>query len=74
MWQAQIHALICERANVHFYSHNLTNRQISAAFMRPCRDIADRVGELANANVRRSNSQFGVCVLPEGPQTIPFLK
>lgn len=72
MWQAQIHASICETTQVHFYSHNLTDEQIESAFMRPCRDIAERVREIA---ARKSGEgPLRVCVLPEGPQTIPYLR
>ncbi len=81
MWQAQIHAAICEKVRVHFYSSNLTDEQISSAFMRSCRDIAGRVRELSDSKRRARNrlAEAGdeilrVCVLPEGPQTIPYVK
>jgi len=69
MWQAQIHALICKKARVHFYSENLSDEEIENGFMRPCRDIGERVKELAS----ETGEKFRVCVLPEGPQTIPYL-
>ncbi len=68
MWQAQIHALICERASVHFYSENLSEEQIRMGFMEPVRDIGALVARLvADGEVRR------ICVLPEGPMTIPYV-
>ena len=69
MWQAQIHALICKNAAVHFYSDNLTDEQIEGAFMTPCRDIGARVREL----VKDRGKDVRICVLPEGPQTIPYV-
>jgi len=68
MWQAQIHALVCEKATVHFHSDNLSPSQIRSAFMEPCADIAARVAELI-----RSGSGSRVCVLPQGPMTIPYV-
>jgi len=68
-WQAQIHARICMKAQVYFYSDALTDEQIRSAFMRPCRDIAGLVTRLA----RQADPAPTVCVLPEGPLTIPCL-
>jgi nickel-dependent lactate racemase len=68
-WQAHIHALVCEKAAVHLFSHDLTDEQIGRALLRPCRDIA--------ATVERLLAVYGgdasICVLPEGPQTIPYI-
>jgi nickel-dependent lactate racemase len=69
MWQAQIHALICKKAQVHFYSDNLTDEQIENGFMRPCRNIGERVREIAE----ELGGSLRICVLPEGPQTIPYV-
>jgi nickel-dependent lactate racemase len=68
-WQAQIHALICEKARIHFYSDNLTDDQISGAFMRPCRDIAAAVKAIAAGK----SDNLKICILPDGPLTIPYL-
>ena len=70
MWQAQIHALICLKADVHFYSHNLSDEQIERALLRPCRDIGATVAEL----LREYGPGATICVLPEGPQTIPHIR
>jgi nickel-dependent lactate racemase len=69
MWQAHIQALICQRADVYFYSHNLSDAQIEGALLRPCRDVAATVAAL----LRRYGAGARVCVLPEGPQTIPYI-
>lgn len=69
MWQIHIQSLICLKADVYLYSHNLSDDQIKGAMLKPCRDIAATVAELL--------SKYGpaatICVLPEGPQTIPYL-
>ncbi len=69
MWQAQIQALICLKADVYFYSQNLTDNQIKAAWLKPCRNIEATVHELLD----RYGADAWVCVLPEGPQTIPYV-
>ena len=68
-WQAQIHALIVQKAQVYLYSRNLSEEQMRRALLRPCRDIAETVEALARGSARAAR----VCVLPEGPQTIPYL-
>ncbi|MFQ3620737.1 MAG: nickel-dependent lactate racemase [Spirochaetales bacterium] len=69
MWQAHIHALICLKATVHFYSHNLTDEQIAQGFMLPCRDIESRLAEILHPLGKEAT----ICVIPEGPQTIPYI-
>ncbi|MCU0914816.1 MAG: nickel-dependent lactate racemase [Planctomycetes bacterium] len=68
-WQAQIHAQVCEKADVYFFSHHLSDEQIRRAFLKPCRDIAGTVAQLVQAYGRDTS----ICVLPEGPQTIPYV-
>lgn len=69
-WQAQIQAQIQLKASVYVYTENLTDAQISAALLRPCRSIEDTVRNLKS----EYGSQATICVLPEGPQTIPYIK
>lgn len=69
MWQAQIQALISQKADLFFYSHNLTDKQIRGALLKPCRNIEAAVNELR----KRYGSKTRICVLPEGPQTIPYI-
>jgi nickel-dependent lactate racemase len=69
MWQAQTQALISQKADVYVYSHHLTPTQIEDALLRPCEDIATLIIDL----LRQKGSSATICVLPEGPQTIPFI-
>ena len=68
-WQAQIQAQIQLKADVYVYADYLTDAQIrriaAAAVPRYCRD-----GGCAAGAVRPG---CAICVLPEGPQTIPFV-
>lgn len=68
-WQAQIHALICSKADVHLFSDRLTDEQISRAMLTPCRDIAATIARLLQSYGRDAS----IAVLPEGPQTIPYI-
>jgi nickel-dependent lactate racemase len=69
-WQAQIQAHILLKAEVYVYSDYLTDAQIESALFKPCRSIEATTAEL----VTRFGPQPSICVLPEGPQTIPYLQ
>lgn len=69
MWQVQLQALISQKADVYFYSENLRDEQITAALLKPCHNIEATVAEL----VQRLGRAPSICVLPEGPQTIPYI-
>jgi len=73
MWQLQIQALICRKARVYVYSENLTDEQIRGAHLESCGKgsgaVEDRIGALLGEAGRTAR----ICVLPEGPQTIPYL-
>lgn len=68
-WQAQIQALIQQKATVFVHSHHLTADQIRAALLEPCASIE----ETAAALRQEMGPGCRICVLPEGPQTIPYI-
>ncbi len=69
-WEAQLQAQIQRVAEVYVYSDYLSDSEIEGMLMRPCRDI-----EATLAMLRRKHGPHArICVLPEGPQTIPYLK
>ncbi len=70
MWQVQVQALVSQRADILFYSHNLTDAQLRDALLAPCRDIGATLQQLR----ARYGDDMTVCVLPEGPQTIPYVE
>lgn len=68
-WQAHIQALIQLKADVYVRSDGLTDDEIRSALLIPCRRIEDTVAELVGKRGRGAS----VCVMPEGPQTIPYI-
>jgi nickel-dependent lactate racemase len=69
-WQAQIQALIQLKADVYVRTDNLTTEQIEMALFRPSHSIEETVTELLG----KYGPQTSICVLPEGPQTIPYIQ
>ena len=69
-WQAQIQAQIQMRADVRLFAEGLSDEQIVQSLLTPCRDIAATIIERAAA----IGPQCTICVLPEGPQTIPYVQ
>ncbi|MCX7029357.1 MAG: nickel-dependent lactate racemase [Spirochaetes bacterium] len=67
-WQAQILALIVKKADVCVHAGGLTPEQITLAKLRPCASIDDQVAMLLLKYGRNAR----ICVLPEGPQTVPY--
>lgn len=69
-WQVQIQAQIQLKADVYVYSDSLNDTQIEQALFAPCRDIENTVSRL----LQQYGPDARLCVIPEGPQTIPYLK
>lgn len=69
-WQAQIQAKILLKAQVYLFTQNLTPEQIRAALLEPIDDIRSTAERIVSACRGRAR----VCVLPEGPQTIPYIQ
>jgi nickel-dependent lactate racemase len=69
-WQVQIQAQIQLKADVHVYSENLTAEQIRLALFKPVADIEQTLAELMAHYGQNSR----LCIMPEGPQTIPYVR
>ncbi len=69
-WQAQIQAQIQLKADVHVYTENLTGEQIEMALLNPSPGVEETVRGL----LAEMGSDARICVLPEGPQTIPYVQ
>ena len=68
-WQVQIQAQIQLKADVKLKSSYLTDEEIRGAHIEPVEDIARAVKE----ELLRHGNDSQLCVIPEGPQTIPYL-
>jgi nickel-dependent lactate racemase len=68
-WQAQIQAQILLKAKVIVKSDNLTAEEIKMALLSHCNSVEDALREL----LKEYGPQAKICVLPEGPQTIPYI-
>ena len=67
-WEAQIQAQIQLKANVHVYADGLSDEELRRALVIPCRSIEETV-----ARLRLRNPGATIAVLPDGPQTVPYL-
>ena len=64
--QAQIQC----RADVYVKSRHLSDKEIRGALLEPCHQVEETLAEL----LVRYGPDARICVLPEGPQTIPFVR
>jgi lactate racemase len=69
-WQVQLQAMIQLRAEVYVYSGGLSDGQIRGALFTPCHDVAETVGALQ----RKYGETARICVLPDGPQTVGYVR
>jgi nickel-dependent lactate racemase len=65
-WQVQVQALIQQKARVLVHAGGLSDDQLRQAWLEPVADVSKCMQELVRDGER-------VAVLPQGPQTIPYL-
>jgi nickel-dependent lactate racemase len=68
-WQVQIQAKIQMNARVHVYAGGLSDDDLRAAKVIPCRSI-----EQTLARILEAKPGARIAVLPEGPQTVPYIR
>jgi lactate racemase len=68
-WQVQIQAQIQARSTVVMYTSYLTDADLADAHLQQTADISETIA----AQLRQLGPAARVCVLPEGPQTIPYV-
>nr|NIO68300.1 nickel-dependent lactate racemase [Anaerolineae bacterium] len=68
-WEAQVQAQIQLKADVYVKTSYLSDEQIKEALLLPCHSIEETLAQL----LERYGSDATICVLPEGPQTIPYV-
>ena len=68
-WQAQLLAQIRQKAEVYLYSENLGQEELESVGLRKCPHIE----EMIESHRKLYGQELSICLLPEGPQTIPYL-
>lgn len=68
-WQVQVMAQVMAEASVCLKADGLSTKEIESSGLEPIQTIQSKLAEIIGRQ-----PQAGICVLPEGPQTIPFLK
>ena len=68
-WEAQIQAQIQLKAEVYVKNSYLSDEELRQALFLPCHSIEETLAEL----LEKHGPGATVCVLPEGPQTIPYV-
>lgn len=68
-WQVQVQAQIQRRARVFVHADGVTADQLRRAWFEPVEDVAAFV----SAQLAQLGQAARVAVLPQGPQTIPYL-
>lgn len=69
-WQAQIQAQIQLKARLFVRTDGLSDETLRRCLLEPCADIPATVERLLADYGRRAR----ICVLPEGPQTIAYIR
>jgi lactate racemase len=67
-WEAQTQAIVQRKADVYLYS-SLDPATVRAAMLEPIDDIAATLTML----IARFGPDTRIAVLPEGPQTVPYI-
>lgn len=68
-WQAQVLAQVLLKAEVYVKNSYLSHEQLREAMVQPC----DSVEETVSMLMKRYGQHASICVMPEGPMTIPYL-
>jgi len=68
-WEGQVQAQIQLKARVHVYADGLSDEELRRAMVIPCHSIEETV-----AAIRREKPGATIAVLPDGPQTVPYVR
>jgi len=67
-WEAQAQAQIQQKARVHVYAGGLSGEELRRAHVLPCESVEQTIAE-----IRLGNPAAAIAVLPDGPQTVPYV-
>jgi hypothetical protein len=68
-WQVQVQALVQKRAEVYLKSEGLSSEQLAQSHLMPADDVSETIARV----LFDAGDAARLCVLPQGPQTIPYL-
>lgn len=68
-WEVFLQARIQVYADVYLKNSYLSDEEVEGVLLRPCHDVEETVAQLLD----RYGPDARICVLPDGPQTIPYL-
>jgi len=68
-WQVQIQSQILQEADIYFKSDYLSDLEIKKSHLLPISNIDVTLEDL----IKKYGSNTTVCVIPEGPQSIPYI-
>ena len=69
-WQAQIMAQILLKADIYLHSGYLAEEVLESFFLKPVSDLKTVLHDL----LYRFDGRSSICLLPQGPLTIPYVK
>jgi nickel-dependent lactate racemase len=69
-WQVQVQARVQEKARVIMHTATLSASDLASAHLGHTDDVTETIHE----ELRRVGPDATLCVLPEGPQTIPYME
>jgi nickel-dependent lactate racemase len=69
-WQAQVLGMVLLKAEVYVHSDYLSEDQLIQAMLQPALSIEETIRVLLD----RYGKQARICILPEGPVTIPYIR
>jgi nickel-dependent lactate racemase len=72
-WQVQVLARVLATARVGLHSTGLSADDVAAAHLVPVPDISAFVSAALRDAATREGRPATLCVLPEGPQTVPYV-
>ena len=68
-WEAQAQAQIQQKARVHVYADGLSSEELRRALVLPCESVEQTIAEIWLGNPAAT-----IAVLPDGPQTVPYIR
>lgn len=69
-WQVFFQVIIQQRAKVYLYTHKLEDDIVRRALLNPVSDPEALIEKL----IMERGPDTRICILPEGPQTIPYIE